>query len=74
MKKRYAIRFTGVFMYGYYINSFKTWKPKEIVWDSEEELKKAATRFRFKFIAKAICWILNKSDAGILRTFKVVEI
>jgi hypothetical protein len=67
----YVISFTGLFEYGYVLSE-KNAKLKITV-DAFNAGIKYAKKYRYKFYAKFVCWILNKSDEN-LRTFTVVKI
>lgn len=61
MKKRYLIKVQGIFFSGYYIHTWSFSKNgKTIRYNNEKDLIKDATKFRFKFFARFIIYLLNK--------------
>lgn len=65
MKNYYVIYFEGLFEKGYCTNT-----KEDIIFETLEESLSIATRFRFKFFAKLICYLLNKTNKD-LRVFSV---
>lgn len=67
--KYYVITYTGVLRYGY----IKLWFFKKPTIKAEDINLETATKFRFKFLASALCWLMNK-DSELnyhFMTFKV---
>ena len=72
MKKRYAIRYTGILEHG--LVKLKFWPPK-----SKEEIKLPPdqyTRFRFHAMAKFWCRVLQKDSVRNLklRNYSIIEV
>ncbi len=72
MKTKYVIYFTGIFEYGYVTIVWNKPKTENIKYDNPADSLKAATKFRFKFLAKLLCKLMQKSTKD-LRTFEVRE-
>lgn len=68
----YVISYTGILQWGYILDTTKYGKVKMLI-NSHFEGRKYAKKYRFKFYAKFMCWMLNKSD-DCFRTFTVVKL
>lgn len=70
MKKRYLIKVQGIFLSGYYIHTWSFSKNgTTICYNNEKDLIKDATKFRFKFFARFIIYLLKKES--LLNTYSI---
>ncbi len=72
MPTKYVIYFTGICEYGYVTIVWSKPKTDNIKYDNQADSLKAATKFRFKFLAKLLCKLMQKSCKTI-RSFEVRE-